>query len=54
MKGMKIIKDKVIIFLRNEFDFWKVHGIMNTRVSCKVNVKAEGFHVNFVRDPRYL
>ena len=23
--------------LRNEFDFWNVHGIMNTSVSCKVS-----------------
>ena len=23
--------------LRNEFDFWKVHGIMNTSVSRKVS-----------------
>ena len=27
--------------LRNEFNFWKVHGIMNTSGLCKVNVKPE-------------
>ena len=25
--------------LRNKFDFWNVHRIMNTWVSCKVNAK---------------
>ena len=40
--------------LRNEFNFLNVHGIMNTWVSCKVNVKPEeGLHVNFARDPKY-
>ena len=29
--------------LRNEFDFWSVHGIMNT----------SGLHINFARDPKY-
>ena len=30
--------------LRNEFDFWSVHGIMNT----------SGLHINFARDQKYL
>ena len=29
--------------LRNEFDFWSVHGIMNT----------SGLHINLARDPKY-
>ena len=28
--------DSKVVYLRNEFDFWKVHGIMNTSVSCEV------------------
>ena len=30
-------------YLRNEFDFRSVHGIMNT----------SGLHINFARDPKY-
>ena len=34
--------------LRNEFNFWNVHGIMNTS-----GVKPKGLHVNSARDPKY-
>ena len=32
--------------LRNELDFWNVHGIMNTLGLAK------GLHSNFARDPK--
>ena len=35
--------------LRNEFDFQKVHGIMNTS-----GLKLEGLHVNFARDSVFI
>ena len=38
----------LFIHLRNEFDFWKVHGIMNT-----LGLLQKGLHVNFARDPTY-
>ena len=34
--------------LRNEFNFWNVHGIMNTS-----GLVPEGLHVTFARDPKY-
>ena len=41
-------------YSRNEFNFWSVHGIMNTSVSCEVNVKPFGSHVSIARDPKYI
>ena len=38
------------IYLRNEFNFWNVHGIMNTLGLLQSN---KGLHVNFARDPKY-
>ena len=38
------------VFLRNEFNFWNVHGIMNTSGLVQSNF---GLHVNFARDPKY-
>ena len=35
-------------YLRNEFNFWNVHGIMNTS-----GLLQSGLHVNFARDPNY-
>ena len=37
------------IHLRNEFNFWNVHGIMNTSVSCKVNMKPFRLHLLCMR-----
>ena len=37
------------ISISNKFNFWNVHGIMNTSVSCKVKVKL----TYFARDPTY-
>ena len=34
-------------YLRKEFNFWNVHGIMNT------SGLLIGLHVNFARDPKY-
>ena len=39
-------------YLRNEIDFWKDRGIMNSWVSCNVS-EARRVHVNFARDPKY-
>ena len=36
------------VHLRNEFDFWMVHGIVNT-----LGFLPFGLHVNFTRDPKY-
>ena len=38
--------------LRNQFDFWNVHGIMNTLSLTKLTWSPERLHVNFVRDPK--
>ena len=38
-----------IFHLRNECNFWKVYGIMNTSGL----MQSKGLHVNFVRDPKY-
>ena len=35
----------ICIVLRNEFNFWNVHGVMNTWVSCKVNVNPFWLHL---------
>ena len=32
---------KPLLYLRNKFNFWSVHEIMNTSVSFKRNVKPE-------------
>ena len=34
-----------VLYLRNEFNFWNVHGIMNTSGLVQ--------SVNFARDPKY-
>ena len=36
--------------LRNEFDFWNVHGIMNTSGLLQSGLQL---HVNFARYPKY-
>ena len=38
--------------LRNQFDFWNVHGIMKTVSLTKLTWSPERLHVNFVRDPK--
>ena len=35
----------VRLLLRNEFDFWNVHGIMNTSDILKLYVKPFGLHL---------
>ena len=44
MSGLQIVG-----FLRNEFDFWNVHGIMNTLGLLQSKREAKGLHVNFAR-----
>ena len=39
-------------YLRNTFDVWNVHGIMNTSGVLNMTPK-EGLHVSFARDQRY-
>ena len=39
---------QALAHLRNEFDFWNVHGIMNT--SC---LMQSGLHVYYARDLKY-
>ena len=39
---------EVTSHLRNEFNFWKIHGMMNTS-----GLVQSGLHVNFARDPKY-
>ena len=41
------------VHLRNEFNFWNVHGIMNTSGLLQIKVKCKGLHVNFARDPEF-
>ena len=56
LRNQKYTTSSWILHLRNEFDFWKDHGIMNTSVSCKVSeaqVKPKGLHIIFARDPNY-
>ena len=36
------------VLLRNEFNFWNVHGIMNTS-----GLLQSRLHVNFARDRKY-
>ena len=43
-------------YLRNEFNLWNVHGIMNTSDLLQSKWSLKGFmwlHVNFARDPKY-
>ena len=39
------------LYLRNEFDYWKVHGIMNT--FGLLQSKCFRLQVNFARDLKY-
>ena len=45
------IKPEGRTHLRNEFNFWNVHGIMNTPVSYKVSEAR--IQVIFARDTKY-
>ena len=47
MSGLQIVG-----FLRNEFDFWNVHGIMNTLGLLQSKREAKGLRVNFARLPK--
>ena len=36
--------------MSNKFNFWSVHGIMNTSGLLQVNVKPEGLHLLCIHD----
>ena len=40
-----------VLYVRNEFNFWNVHGIMYT--SGLLQSEAPSLHVNFARDSKY-
>ena len=43
----------VKVYLRNKFNFWNVHGIMNTSSLLQSKREAFGLHVKFAREPKY-